>query len=214
MGTEYAICWLPGVRMTQRSTPDADSARMQHRSAQVGAEACDPVSGAQRAYLTLLFNKYRGPLQRYLAGLVGSSDDAAELVQESYFRLMRHTEVTQLEAIARSYLFQTATNLARDYHRRRAVRRPELNVPIDEAAESLTDGTTPEGSLIWEQSVGAMRAAIRDMPDELRDVFLMSRFRRKTYPEIAELLGVSTRTVERRMSQAMQLLAQCLRGVL
>jgi DNA-directed RNA polymerase specialized sigma24 family protein len=44
-----------------------------------------------------------------------------------------------------------------------------------------------------------------------RRIFLLSRFRGKTYPQIALLLGVSTRTVERKMSEAMQILAARLR---
>jgi DNA-directed RNA polymerase specialized sigma24 family protein len=41
-----------------------------------------------------------------------------------------------------------------------------------------------------------------------RRIFLLSRFRGKTYPQIATLLGVSTRTVERKMNEAMELLAR------
>jgi RNA polymerase sigma factor (sigma-70 family) len=89
---------------------------------------------------------------------------------------------------------------------------PDLNVSIDEAADTLADTATPEQTLLWEESIGEIRTALREMPQELRDVFLLSRFRRKTYPEIAHMLGISSRTVERRMSQAMTLLAARLRG--
>jgi RNA polymerase sigma factor (sigma-70 family) len=174
----------------------------------------DAVSETQRTYLTALFLKYRGPLQRYLGGLVCSSDDAAELVQESYFRLMRHAEMTHVESIARSYLFQTATNLARDYHRRRAARRARMHVPIDDEATGVSDELTPEGTLIWEQSLSQLKAGLRDMPSQLRDVFMLSRFRQKTYPEIATMLGVSTRTVERRMCDAMAFLSKRIGAVL
>lgn len=86
--------------------------------------AADPVVQSQQAYVTLLFNRYRGALHRYLARLV-SVDDAAELVQETYFRLLRHGQMVQLEAMARSFLFQTATNLARDLRRRRSTHHAE-----------------------------------------------------------------------------------------
>jgi len=39
-------------------------------------------------------------------------------------------------------------------------------------------------------------------------VFMLSRFRDKSYPEIAALLGISTRTVERKMSDAMATLGE------
>jgi len=174
----------------------------------------DPLSDNQRAYLTILFNKYRGPLYRYLTGLVSSHDDVGELVQESYLRLMRHTEAVRFEAVARSYLFQTATNLARDYFRRRASHRAERQVSIDEAMSLPSEEMSTERMAAWEQAVGTLRSAIQEMPTDLRDSFLLSRFEDQSPPEIAASLGVSRRTVERRLRQAMALLTERMRGVL
>jgi RNA polymerase sigma-70 factor (ECF subfamily) len=173
----------------------------------------DPLSAEERAYLTLLFNKYRGPLHRYLSGLVRSADDAAELVQETYFRIMRHTETVRFEAVARSYLFQTATNVAREYYRRRSRHHTAQHVDLDEA-EALSDQLLPEQQLVWDDALLHLKRELRDMPLELRAVILLHRFQQQTYPEIAATLGVSTRTVERRMSQAIEYLTRRMRGVL
>jgi RNA polymerase sigma factor (sigma-70 family) len=173
----------------------------------------DPLSTEEQAYLTLLFNKYRGPLHRYLSGLVRSSDDAAELVQETYFRIMRHTDTSRFEAVARAYLFQTATNVAREYYRRRARHHAAQHVGLDEI-ETLSDQPLPEQQLVWEDALRHLKRELRDMPLEMRAVLLLHRFEQQTYPEIAATLGVSTRTVERRMSQAIEYLTRRMRGVL
>src|SRR5690242_9674290 len=68
----------------------------------------EPLAEPGRLFLATLFHKYRGSLYRYLSGLVSSPEDAAELVQESYTRLLEHENVAQLEAVSRSYLFQIA----------------------------------------------------------------------------------------------------------
>jgi len=178
-----------------------------------GLSSNDPLTAEEQAYLTLLFNKYRGPLHRYLSGLVRSADDAAELVQETYFRIMRHTETVRFETVARSYLFQTATNVAREYYRRRARRHADQHVELDEASV-LPDELMPEQRVVWEDALLHLKRELRDMPLELRAVLLLHRFEQQTYPEIAVTLGVSTRTIERRMSQAIEYLTRRMRGVL
>jgi RNA polymerase sigma-70 factor (ECF subfamily) len=182
----------------------------------LGAEAAwsaNPLSDQERAYLTLLFNKYRGPLYRYLRGLVRSGDDVAELVQETYFRIMRHSKALEFETVARAYLFRTATNVAREYYRRRRARRADQHVALEDP-DTLIDTCAPQEHAIWEEALSVVRVALQDMPHELRDVFVLHRFQQQTYSEIANALGVSTRTIERRMSQAMDFLAVRTEGVL
>lgn len=163
-----------------------------------------------RAYFTALFHKYHSSLFRYLTGLVTSPDDAAELVQESYARLLVHEDVARLEAVSRTYLFQIATNLARDHYRRRATRRSSTHLDVDNL-DIADERAGPEHNLVWDSTIDSIKGGIKELPTMTRRIFLLSRFRGKTYPQIALLLGVSTRTVERKMNEAMQLLAARLR---
>lgn len=191
------------------TVPGSPGAQADRRAALGDA---DPLSNEERAFLTLLFNKYRGPLYRYLSGLVRSTEDVSELVQETYFRVMRHVETIRFEAVARAYLFRTATNVAREYYRRRKRRHTDQHVDLDEV-EALTDEVAPEQDVAWQEATSRLKAALLAMPDDLREILIRYRFQDQTCPEIATMLGVSTRTVERRLSQAMAILAQRLRGV-
>lgn len=170
------------------------------------ADEPNPLTEPGQVYLAALFRKYRASLFRYLTGLVASSEDAAELVQESYARLLQHDEVAQLEAVSRTYLFQIATNLARDHYRRRITRHSLAHIDVDEL-EIADECAEPEHRMVWDQTIHAVKGGIKELPPLTRRIFLLSRFRDKTYPQIAALLGVSTRTVERKMSEAMQILA-------
>lgn len=173
----------------------------------------DPLTDQQRAYLTLLFNKYRGALYRYLKGMVHSNEDVAELVQETYFRIMRHTETLRFDAIARSYLFNTATNVAREYYRRRSRRHANQHVDLGEA-ESLPDEIAPETHAVWEDALRRLKLEVKGLPLELREVLVLHRFQHRTHVEIAHLLGINVRTVERRMDRATLLLTSRMRGIL
>ncbi len=171
----------------------------------------DPTDEAQRAYLTLLFNKYRGALLRHVTRFARSREDAADLVQDTYLRVMDRISVEHFDAEARAYLFRTATNLARDHHRRLQLRSHD---PLGEAAETslAASDPTPEQTLAANQVTAALRSAIRQLPEETRAVFVLARTQELPYGEIARRLGIGRRTVERRMSEAIAFLAQRLRG--
>jgi RNA polymerase sigma factor (sigma-70 family) len=164
-----------------------------------------PADPSHRAYVTMLFDRHRVSLQRYLMRLV-PPDDAAELVQESYYRLLRHGEMVRIDAMARSFLFQTATNLARDHHRRRASHRAALHVPIEDE-EIAEDHLGPDEQLAGEQTRALLEQAIADLPQDTRTVFLLHRFRDLTYPQIAEIMSLSGRTVARKMAEAIERLS-------
>lgn len=164
-----------------------------------------PDDPSHRAYVTMLFKRHRVSLQRYLMRLV-APEDAAELVQESYYRLLRHGEMVRVDAMARSFLFQTATNLARDHHRRRASHRAALHVPLED--EELTeDHRGPDEQLAGEQTRVLLERAIADLPQDTRTVFLLHRFRDLTYPQIAQIMNLSVRTVARKMAEAIEQLS-------
>ena len=120
-----------------------------------------------RLFLASLFTKYRGALFRYLAQLVPTTEDAAELVQESYARLLRQNTVSRLEAVARTYLFHTAANLARDHFRRRHTRRADQHLDIDEQPV-VDDRADPLRALAWDETVDEIKQGIRELPPMTR----------------------------------------------
>jgi RNA polymerase sigma-70 factor (ECF subfamily) len=161
--------------------------------------------GGESPYVTVLFNRYRGALHRYLSRLVATSD-VPDLVQETYYRVLRHENVVEIDALARGLLFQTATNLARDHRRRNVSRHSLQHVPIEETTEPGTlDG--PEERLANEQTLQLIERTLAKLPSETRAVFVLSRFKELSYPEIARAMGLSARTVARKMSEALDALA-------
>lgn len=172
--------------------------------------AADPTDEAQRAYLTLLFNKYRGALLRHVGRLTPSREDAADIVQDTYMRVMNRVSVSRFDAETRSYLFQTATNLARDHYRRQSFR---AHAPLEEVPEDSLRAAEPdpEQNLAARQLQRCLRDAIHALPAATRDVFLLARGEDLPYEEIAARLGIGRRTVERRMAEAMAGLVNRLR---
>jgi len=172
------------------------------------AAAPESVAERHQAYVTLLFNKYRTSVHRYLTRLV-PFDDAAELVQETYFRLLRHGELVRVEAMARAFLFQTAANLARDLRRRRASHRADQHVQLDDH-DVAEEHQGPDEHLAGEQARALIERAIANLPLDTRTVFLLHRFRDLSYPQIAQITRLSARTVARKMAEAIEQLTLAL----
>lgn len=166
----------------------------------------DPIINTQQTLLLLVFNKNRGALLSYLTRIVRSHEDAADLVQETYLRVATHIQSTELETITRAYLFQTATNLARDYFRRQRWRTHESleNIPETDVPAAHN---SPDTLVQWRKAMESLDRALQMMPETSRFIFIRARVDGLPYADIAHELGISVRTVERRISEAMSLLA-------
>jgi len=153
-----------------------------------------------------LYRRHGAWLARALRHRFGAavSDIAEDLVQETYLRLAPETIAAAIRR-PRALLMRIASNLAFDHLRRRIV---------DARALARFAAEPPPGA---HQSAGPLAALeLRDiilsLPEPLRDVFVLSRFGGLTYEEIAHHFGLSVKTVEWRMSRALALCAEGLRG--
>jgi RNA polymerase sigma factor (sigma-70 family) len=164
---------------------------------------------AAATYVEALFRKHRGQLLRYLSGLLPNPADAAELVQETYLRLLRQQGLERIEANARGYVFQIATNLVRDYFRQRELQRVTRHIPLD-THSSDSALLEPSESVEQDATLARFKAALMQLRPEVREVFLLHRFRDMTYPEIASHLGIGVRTAERYTGEAIGHLKQTL----
>jgi RNA polymerase sigma-70 factor (ECF subfamily) len=164
---------------------------------------------ASRQFIADLFSKYRASLHRYLSRLV-PAEDATDLVQEAYYRLLRHGEILPFESAARALLFHTATNLARDFRRQTRSRHADAHVSINKIAELPAPGGL-EFLVSDGQTLQRVERAIAELPAESRTIFLLYRYRDLSIEQIASMLGVSPRTVARKFAAALEHLGGILR---
>jgi RNA polymerase sigma-70 factor (ECF subfamily) len=154
-------------------------------------------SSADRGrFVGLLFERHRRQLLWYLLRLTSSRDDAEEIAQEAYLRLLRVEGLESDCVRARNYLFRTATNLVRDNHRRRTARCEQQHVALDdlqiEADDSALDRVVDS-----QLAADIVVAILRDVAPRPRRAFVLHFSHGITYEQIALELGVSKKTVER-----------------
>ncbi|WNO07622.1 RNA polymerase sigma factor [Teredinibacter sp. KSP-S5-2] len=158
---------------------------------------------ARNNFIQELYHTHRASLQSYIAGLLPNGyQDSGEVLNETYIRLLRMDSPERLDSNPKAYIYTIATNIIRDEIRRKVSRKHDAHVEFNEEECSPDESLNPVNNVSFSQSMNRMKEVLFQLPKLTRDIFLLSRFEEMTYPEIAESLGVSTRTVERHMSKA------------
>lgn len=153
-------------------------------------------------FVTSLFERCRRALLRYLVDLLSRREDAEDIMQETYIRLMNARTLERSDARARAFLFKIATNLAYDRFRERRVRGAQSEAVLGDLA---SDAPSPERIVAFEQGVEIVKRTLLELAPRCRQVFLLRTSEGLPYEEIAERLNVSKRTVEREMQTALEI---------
>ncbi len=153
-----------------------------------------------------LTDMYSAPLRRYFLRHVRQREDAEDMVQEVFSRLIRNQSAEQIEN-PQAYLFRIASNLLRDKRRRDRVRHSDAHEPYDELYHPYED-ISPERVLIGKQELERLKKSILKLPPRVKAAFILHRFEGLTYKEIAEALGISVSAVEKNMMTAIARLSK------
>jgi RNA polymerase sigma factor CnrH len=206
---------MAGSYVNLRLVPNNGAARgaepsMSDRSSRSRSEGEEWTHDARSRLVEELFAAHRTALLQYLTRLLHSSEDAEEIVQETYIRLLKLDDLSHLDSEVRRFLFRIATNLARDRFRQRKARAHDAHVPYDLLElEGSSEG--PEEIVDWDAGMVVLRQALLDLPPRHRQVFLLHVTENMSYRTIAKHLGVSTKTVERDLAMVLELCQSRLR---
>ncbi len=171
--------------------------------------------GDEEAFV-LLYRRHQGAIYRYALRMTGSAAAAEEITQEVFLALIRKPgRYDAARGELGAFLFGIARNVARKHleHSRAAIPiyggRPDewphewKNRLADSQAAEVGD---PLGLLAQQQTVERVRAAIRSLPEEYREVIVLCELEEKSYEEAARLLECAVGTVRSRLHRARSLL--------
>src|ERR1700728_1766833 len=162
--------------------------------------------GNDAAYLADLDRRFRVPLIRYFAKRIREAYDVDDLVQEVFIRLVRRAAIESVQQID-SYVFQTAANVIRDRARRQAARRHRQHDELSES-ELPTNDLSPERVLLGAEQLDRVIAALEELSETTRQVFVLRRYEGMRHEEIATHLGMSVSGVRFHMEKAKAHLAR------
>lgn len=148
-----------------------------------------------------LFRTYYPMLCAYAHKYV-SVEDAEECVQDAMLWLWENKEELVIQSSLSNYLFAIVRHRALNRIARQEI-KCRAEAYFYEEMQELTE--SPDFYQI-EELTRHIRKAIETLPESYREVFVMHRFKEMTYKDIATALGISPKTVDYRIQQALKIL--------
>lgn len=145
------------------------------------------------------FRTYYKQLVVFAYKIVHRQDVAEDMVQQVFLNVWEHLEHLDVDKGILSYLYQSTRNRCLN-HLNSAYQASTMHVeePLSDRPAAADRGLETKELLLQ------IKAAIQELPEKCREVFLLSREQGLTYKEIAAALDISVKTVENQMGKALK----------
>ncbi|MEO1010493.1 MAG: RNA polymerase sigma-70 factor [Bacteroidota bacterium] len=155
--------------------------------------------GERNAY-RFVFNNYYKLLCLYAASILEDDSLVEDVVQSTMVRIWEKRKEIQIQTSLQSYLYGAVRNTSINEIRKKRKERTFLD-QLRYAA--LSEAIKREEEHIKEK-LNLLEREIASLPEKSREVFLLNKKRGLSYAEIAEILGISERTVESHLARALK----------
>ncbi len=149
------------------------------------------------AQMGLLFERYHGTLYSFFVHTTRDRVASQDLVQEVFLRLIRYRQSYKPERPFKPWLYQMARNVLYDYYKRKPP-------PSDSALPPLAVPASDVLEVAEEQA--QLHRALEQLPAEQRELLVLSHVTDLTYPEIAQLYGITVNAARVRVFRALRAL--------
>jgi RNA polymerase sigma-70 factor (ECF subfamily) len=152
-----------------------------------------------------LVERYQDRLYNTLTRVLGSRDDASEVLQDAF--VLAYTKLGSFRGNSRFYtwLYRVALNQACSHRRRTSRRRGELSVEqLRELSgtEPVDASLQPEQILVRTEQAELVQLALTEISDEHREILVLREMEDYSYETIAEILELPVGTVRSRLFRA------------
>ena len=154
-----------------------------------------------------LYTLYSGKCAGFIKALIHDGEVAGDLTQDIFVKIWVRRRFVSKVSSFESYLLKMAKNAVLDFSKHKGVSRR-----FHEEAVVISKELAGENEDYAEKSefIEKLNRAISKLPPQRRRVFVMSRFQGLSNPQIADLTGLSIRTVETHITHALKQLRKAL----
>lgn len=154
-----------------------------------------------RLALNTLFASYYQPLCAFANRYLHNKEEVEEVVSDVFYVLWQKRKQLSIKKNLKAYLYVAVKNASFAVIRNRAPLTENLeNIVFD---ESVTESNTPENILSFKELENYFQLAVDTLPSRCKQIFLLKWKDDLSYHDIAELLGISEKTVENQLVKAM-----------
>ncbi len=159
-----------------------------------------------------MVSRYWGRIYSMVNQLLRNPQDAEEVTQDAFIRAHRGLSSFRGESAFSTWLYQIATNLARNRYwywwRRRRDKSVSLDMPISSDSETTlaeiipAEVETPDDITVTREFVNRIGLGMERLSGKHREILILRNIKNLSYDEIAAILGISVGTVKSRIARA------------
>ena len=153
-----------------------------------------------QAVAKAMSQRFRPALMAFFLRRIRNHSEAEDLTQEVLLRVAERGSAID-PTRPDGYVFQIAANLLRDRGRRYKV-QAAYQASISSADGAAVEERDPDRVLQARQALATVLAALKELPERTRTIFILFRLENMKQREIADMLGISVRTVEQHVISA------------
>ena len=186
---------------------------------QIEIEILKGIQSANQKSFGYLIQLYFNPITLYAKSIVLDAELAKEIVQDVFLKIWDNRDSLEIKTSLKAYIYQMTHNLCIDHLRNRANKRNLNLISYDDLKLrleifELEDHDSLFDKLFTEQMEAAIHHAIEELPEQCREVFILSRYESLSYPQISKELNISLSTTKTQMVRAMHKLKDALKDFL
>jgi RNA polymerase sigma-70 factor (ECF subfamily) len=172
----------------------------------------DRFKGGDAAAFDQLVTRYWDRIYGMVNQLLRNQQDAEEVTQDAFIRAHRGLVNFRGDSAFSTWLYQIATNLARNRYwywwRRKRDKSISFDAPVSGDNETTlaelipAEQETPEDATVTQEFVNRVAECMEKLNEKHREILILRNVRNLAYEEIAEILGISVGTVKSRIARA------------
>lgn len=157
------------------------------------------VQAGDPAQLATLFERHHAGLFRYVLSITRNRALSEDVVQEVFFRVLKYARSYDPSFSFPVWLYGMARNACFD-----SLHKVRAELTGNEMGEFRSAEPMPEEAISRKQDMRLLREALDTLPDEKREVLVLSRFHNMRYEDIARILKCEMGTVKVRAYRALK----------
>jgi len=168
--------------------------QMQNYSSFTDSELSVSLSQGDRYAFDQIYYRYWRVLHQKAVRILNNDDEAADIIQEVFVSLWQRRENVKVDNL-KAYL-----NQAVKFSVLKAIRDNKVSENFYDKLAQITVDLVCEDPLVFKEMQHLIQHLIDDLPEDCRTIFNLSRVDNLTYKKIALQLGISEKTVEKKIS--------------
>lgn len=153
---------------------------------------------------SVLFDRFHKRIFNFLARMATDRDTAEDLTQNVFLRMLKYRHSYKPEMKFQAWIYQMARNAFADHYQKQKQRMP-VKMEVEKLTDHLPD---PMDALEQEENEKRLIRALAQLPDDYRELLVLTRFQHLKYEEVAGFLDMTVANVKVKVHRAIGQLRQ------